>query len=239
MGNIIFGTILFIFLGLVIVIIAAPIFLVIFSLVHNVNNKKYNYTDFQKKAHVNIIFTLILGLLLIIVITPTSESLTCNGSMTCTLTTEYFIPFINRTEDIRLNNHSYIGIIKKEHYSTSGSSHRRELNNIEFYHALYNSSRTQPQLFRANSAEKDYFDVKNGKVEALKEDVARFNEYKKNPANSYHIESSRNRWSLNIRIFQWSLLMLLLMFLNLRKDRKEDFDNFVNNLKMITGIQKM
>lgn len=236
MGNIIFSIIFFIIFGLVIVIVAAPIFLIIFSVVHNVNNKKYNYTDFQKKVHKNIIFTLILGLLLIIVITPTAESLTCNESMMCTLSTEYIIPLINRIEDIRLNNNSYIGAIKKEHYSSSAHSHRTELSSIEYYHALYNSSRKRPQLFQANSSEESYFDLKNGNSKALTNDINKFEEYKKNPANSYHIESSRNRWSLNFRIFQWSFLMLIIMFFNLRKDWKEFFDKLVNKHKMTTNI---
>ena len=228
MGNIVLSIIFFIIIGILFLILTAPIFAVnavFLGFLCNLNNKKY--TDFQKRVHLNIVFTLILGLLLIISITPISESLNCNDSKTCTLTTGYFIPFLNRIEELKLNNNSYIDIIKKEHYRST-ANHTYELNSIEFYHALHNSSSKRTQLFRSNSAELNYFDLKEGKKNALSEDIKRFESYKQNYTKSYHINSALNNWNLNLRIFWWTLIMIILMFWNLKKDRKEFIEDLIH-----------
>lgn len=236
--NFIVGIILFIILGIVVVVITMPIWLILFSIFFRINNK----TDFQRKIHYNIIFTFIIGLLLLVAITPVSESISCDETFSCRLETEYLIPFIKRSEKILLNKNSYLGVIKREHYNSNRHG-GHGIKSVEYYLVLYNSSRKSPKLFRYNSGYINTIssyvpqNLKDYGTYDLKNDVESFQNYKNNPQNSFYAQSSLTSWRLCGRLFNWTMLIIIIMILNLTGDRKEVLNDIFNNIKSIIGIK--
>ena len=225
------------------VLFTAPIWLAIYTFLINKNAGKGKYTRHQLLVHGNIVFTLLLGVLLIIVFTPISETMTCSEDLSCKIETGYLAPFLNKTEEFKVLEGSYIDVIEKRE---ENNSHQQ----VMFYPAIYNSTKTNPQIFKMYSVERhdgggDYVPVNVSEYgqRIIKKDAAIFQQYKKDPKQEYTIESSLDASQLNSRIIRWTLFMLLILFLNLKLYRDESIINMLRNfvqkfIKVIMNIYK-